>query len=270
MLNTEKLKELMEMTGYSYDELESEPGNLRFFTEAWTCSFTCWADVYRWLNGVMFDDPDITDDIEEGLKDAGNPVRMQVTMISITTGDSRTVTVNLPSDEEDLKLLLQSDRLEWAIADCNGPLKLQGTENIFLLNRLFQEFETTPDEEFIILNNLIQEPDYIAKKLRKGFLYINFTEWTKNWSYPDIHSDMDKGRVLYEHGYMVPKALRKLDRESYDEWGDWIRWDRLWEEAESDGWQVVSIDADGERTSYLVDIYEGWQPVSVDEDEGKN
>lgn len=253
MVNEKKLKELMEAAGYTYDDLESEPGNLRFFTEAGTSSFTCWAEVYRWLNGVVLDDNGLTEKIEEGLKTAGDPVRMKVTLMGISPGKNTLVTVSLPADEEALKEQLRSDACEYVIVDYHGPLCLTGKENIYALNRLFVKFEDKPDEMFSIINSIYKNPDDISEKLENGFLYINFTEWTKDWTFADVHKDSDKGRVLYEWGWRLPKALDGLDRAKYNEWGDLIRWEAVWEDACTRGnWEVVLAEVNGEMNHFLV------------------
>lgn len=249
MVNTEVLKQLMEVAGYTYDGLESEPGNLRFLTETGTSTFECWAEVYRWLDGVVFDDPAVADLIGEGLKDAGDPIRMEIFLTCDDPGRYGVTVVRLPMDTQALKE--QLGERPWNVADCSGVLR--NVENVFRLNEILQEFETTPDEVFRIVESITVDLEGVMEKLEGGVMYINFTEWTKDWSFADIHDDADRGRVLYENGYMLPEALKKLDRSDYEKWGDLIRWECIWEEAESLGWQAVSIDGDDGEVCYLVD-----------------
>lgn len=55
----------MEATGYSYDGLESNDDNLRFFGEnGQVMTMGGWHECEEWLNGVVFDDPQVSDRVE--------------------------------------------------------------------------------------------------------------------------------------------------------------------------------------------------------------
>lgn len=55
----------MEAAGYTFDELESEDGNLRFFGEGGqVMQMENWKEASDWLEGVVFDDPVVSDRVE--------------------------------------------------------------------------------------------------------------------------------------------------------------------------------------------------------------
>lgn len=55
----------MEAAGYTYDSLESTDEHLRFFGEnGQTMTMGGWQECEAWLNGVVFDDPTVSDRIE--------------------------------------------------------------------------------------------------------------------------------------------------------------------------------------------------------------
>ena len=59
MPNKDKLIKAMDVAGYTYDELESTDDWLRFFYDGGVMTMGGWQDVEDWLNGVVFDDPDV-------------------------------------------------------------------------------------------------------------------------------------------------------------------------------------------------------------------
>ena len=74
----------MEAAGYHYDENESTTDHLRFFGEGGNVmSMAGWKECEDWLNGVVFDDPAVSDYVETILHPAqipqgfvaGNPVQ---------------------------------------------------------------------------------------------------------------------------------------------------------------------------------------------------
>lgn len=61
-----KIIAAMDATGYSFDELESTDDNLRFLGEGGTLmQMSGWKDAKEWLEGVVFDDPDVSDRVEK-------------------------------------------------------------------------------------------------------------------------------------------------------------------------------------------------------------
>lgn len=59
----------MAAVGYYYDELESYTGYLRFTGAGFTISFNSWRGVLEWLNGVVFDDPELIKTVENILQE---------------------------------------------------------------------------------------------------------------------------------------------------------------------------------------------------------
>ena len=63
---------------------------------------------------------------------------------------------------------------------------------------------------------------------------VDFDFVTSNWMVSDINDDWDKGRVLFEEGYVT------LPFEYKEEYEEYIRWETLWTEAETGhGWKVA-------------------------------
>ena len=61
-----KIIAAMDAAGYFFDELESTDDNLRFLGEGGTLmQMSGWKDAKEWLEGVVFDDPDILDRVEK-------------------------------------------------------------------------------------------------------------------------------------------------------------------------------------------------------------
>lgn len=61
----EPLIAAMEAAGYSYDGLESTNDSLRFFGESGqVLTMGGWHECEEWLNGIVFDDPQVMDRVE--------------------------------------------------------------------------------------------------------------------------------------------------------------------------------------------------------------
>ena len=54
----------MKKAGYHYDSVESYEKNVRFWHEYGTLQFDSWGNLSQWLDGVVFDDPEIMIEIE--------------------------------------------------------------------------------------------------------------------------------------------------------------------------------------------------------------
>lgn len=67
MPNKDNLIKAMDAAGYTYDELESTDDWLRFFYDGGVMTMDGWQDLEDWLNGVVFDDPDVADEVERWL-----------------------------------------------------------------------------------------------------------------------------------------------------------------------------------------------------------
>lgn len=74
----DQLIRAMAAAGYHYDEIESTPDNLRFFGEGGnTMTMAGWTECVDWLNGVVFDDPKVSDYVETILHPAQIPYGYQ-------------------------------------------------------------------------------------------------------------------------------------------------------------------------------------------------
>ena len=70
----DQLIKAMEAAGYHYDEIESTPDNLRFFGDGGNAmTMAGWQECQAWLNGVVFDDPQVSDYVETILHPAQIP-----------------------------------------------------------------------------------------------------------------------------------------------------------------------------------------------------
>ena len=88
----------MEAAGYTYDALESTDDHLRFFGEGGqTMTMGGWQECEAWLNGVVFDDPDITAQVEQILQ----PSRFSGAAISAAAG-TRTLEDQLEQNDNQL------------------------------------------------------------------------------------------------------------------------------------------------------------------------
>lgn len=88
----------MEAAGYTFDGLESTDDHLRFFGEGGqTMTMGGWQECEAWLNGVVFDDPNITAQVEQILQ----PSRFSGAAISAATG-TRTLEDQLEQNDNQL------------------------------------------------------------------------------------------------------------------------------------------------------------------------
>lgn len=69
MAEKDVLIRAMETSGYTFDGLESTDDHLRFFGEGGQImTMGGWQECEAWLNGVVFDDPNITVQVEQILQ----------------------------------------------------------------------------------------------------------------------------------------------------------------------------------------------------------
>ncbi|MDO4649861.1 MAG: YodL domain-containing protein [Eubacteriales bacterium] len=64
LFQEETIKKAMEAAGYTYDEIESSEGNLRFFGAGSVLRMDSWNEAAEWLEGISFDDPQVSDRVE--------------------------------------------------------------------------------------------------------------------------------------------------------------------------------------------------------------
>ena len=170
---------------------------------------------------------------------------MDVTIRNITKDNMRDFsndhTISLPMEEEKLRSLLGDD--EWIIVD--SPVGEELT-SIAGLNELLTEIE---EDDLMVLSQTYTF-DEIVDCVENGreFSIINFNEETAcyNGGIGGIYPDEEwKGRIMFETGYMgVPF-------EYTPEMEDYINWDRIWTEAECDGWREVEYKSE----TYLVHMW---------------
>lgn len=61
-----RIIDAMDAAGYYFDELESTDDNLRFFGEGGqVLRMDGWKEAKEWLDGVVFDDPAVSDRVEK-------------------------------------------------------------------------------------------------------------------------------------------------------------------------------------------------------------
>ena len=61
-----KIITAMEAAGYHFDELESSDDQLRFFGDYGTVMYMdSWKEAREWLEGIVFDDPAVSDRVEK-------------------------------------------------------------------------------------------------------------------------------------------------------------------------------------------------------------
>ena len=61
----ETILRAMDAASMYYDDINSSEGHLVFHTEGAPVSFGSWKEVHEWLEGVTFDDPNVSDRVEE-------------------------------------------------------------------------------------------------------------------------------------------------------------------------------------------------------------
>jgi len=61
----ETLIKAMDAAGWWFNEMESHDSWLWFHGDYSNMSFDSWKDVEDWLNGVVFDDPEVSDAVEK-------------------------------------------------------------------------------------------------------------------------------------------------------------------------------------------------------------
>ena len=62
----DRLTEAMEVAGMHFDELDSSPDSLRFTSELGIVTyFESWEEVENWIEGIVFDDPEVEQEVDE-------------------------------------------------------------------------------------------------------------------------------------------------------------------------------------------------------------
>lgn len=168
------------------------------------------------------------------------------------------INLNLPMKEAELDNVLNPEH-EYIFVDWNGPLKLTEYSNINEVNEFLLYCKEKSIDEITIeilsecaferFCNETDKESFIKKLENYDYEIIDFDEVTKDWSCASIYDDRDKGLALFIEGMNLPF---NITRELAIEMEDWIRWENLWNESESDGWKVITIGSD--LHSYLVRV----------------
>ena len=139
-------------------------------------------------------------------------------------------TINLPMEEGKLKALLGDD--EWIIVD--SPVGEELT-NITKLNEIVKEYNeifSNGDEMLEILCKT-----YLLSEIEDPYdiIIINFDDETETWCCGSgaPFTDEYKGLLLHSLGLMA------LPFPYTEEMEDWINWEQLWFQAETEGWREV-------------------------------
>ena len=155
---------------------------------------------------------------------------MKITIRNITKDNMRDFsndhTINLPMDEEKLRLMLGND--EWIIVD--SPVGEELT-NIEKLNNLMTEVD---EDTLQILTKAFLLSEVMETEI-ENFTIIDFDSETAqyNCGYGVIGDDEWYGRVLYDLGYISFPFKYTEDMEDY------VKFEQLWYTANSDGWRDV-------------------------------
>ena len=142
--------------------------------------------------------------------------------------------LRFPMPEEELKSILGED--EWIIID--SPIGDELT-SITKLNEMAGKYD--PDALDVLSQTYLFNE--LADKEGDDFVIINFDAVTSQWGCGNGVSDTDewKGLVLFVEGFA------SLPFEYTPEMEDYIRWENVWQTAETEGWRAVT---DGD--TYLV------------------
>lgn len=138
-------------------------------------------------------------------------------------------TINLPIEEGKLKALLGDD--EWIIVD--SPVGEELT-NITKLNEIVKTYNEifNGDEMLEILCKT-----YLLREIENPYdiIVINFDDETETWCCGSgaPFTDEYKGLLLHSLGLMA------LPFPYTEEMEDWIKWEMLWNQAETEGWREV-------------------------------
>ena len=154
--------------------------------------------------------------------------------------------INLPMDERELDKVLNPND-EYIILD-SEILKVDEYESIDSLN----EFLFVCEENGVSLEDLeILSALYFYNEVKEmvnnqTYMIIDFDAETSSWcngNGGDFCNSSDKGMCLFDSGMYNPFGF-EMTEEIYD----WIDWESVWINAETEGWQAVGIN----RHGYLV------------------
>ena len=180
-----QIVEAMEAAGYYLDPIESTPDNLRFMHEGGVMQMESWKAAEDWLNGVVFDDPDVSDQVEKIL----HPENFKMDVLLVEPG-KHPQRVQIGTELEDLQKAVGGPiEVTYPFMDpvgiiCNEEGKLNGMD----LNRAIYDDEG-------------QVSDIIAGP----FLVTGLTE-------DNFQSLTDDQMVMFEDKFHSPETFIRMGR----------------------------------------------------------
>ena len=79
----DKLIEAMEVAGMHFDEIDSSPDSLRFTSELGIVTyFESWDEITNWIEGTVFDDPDVEQEVDESCSAVSDPKLSSVSPVT--------------------------------------------------------------------------------------------------------------------------------------------------------------------------------------------
>lgn len=157
--------------------------------------------------------------------------------------------ISLPKTEEELIAALGYENDEYIIIECCGIHGVRDYESVTELNKFIQEcVNLGVDEKTLEILSATFLYNEIKEMIEKEELptIIDFDAETANWRCGDggdFTSAFDKGMCLFDSGFYNPFKF-----EMNDDIYDWIDWESVWINAETEGWRSVRVN----RTGYLI------------------
>ena len=154
--------------------------------------------------------------------------------------------INLPMDERELdKIIIPNN--EYIIID-SEILDVDEYESITRLNKFLLDCKENGVSltDLEILSKIMYYNEVIDAVENGSYIIVDFDGETSDWNFGnggDICSKYDKGLCVYEYGYYNPFNF-EVTIDMYN----WINWESVWINANTNGWQTVSVDGNG----YLV------------------
>ena len=180
-----QIVEAMEAAGYYLDPIESTPDNLRFVHEGGVMQMESWEAAEEWLNGVVFDDPDVSDKVERIL----HPEEFKMDVLLVEPG-KYPQRVQIGTELEDLQKAVGGPiEVTYPFDDpvgiiCNEEGKLNGMD----LNRALYDDEGR-------VSDIIAGP----------FLVTGLTE-------DNFQSLTDDQMVMFEDKFHSPETFIRMGR----------------------------------------------------------
>ena len=157
--------------------------------------------------------------------------------------------INLPKTEVELIAALGYEGDEYIIIECYGIHGVSDYESVTELNKFIQECDNLGvDEKTLEILSATFLYKEIKEMIEKENLptIIDFDTETSGWNFGnggDFTKEFDKGMCLFDSGLYNPFSF-EMNEDIYD----WIDWESVWVNAETEGWRAVRAN----RTGYLI------------------